>query len=62
MTLAEEIILYRAKNNLTQEDFAKMCGMSPVTILRAEKSLPMHKRTEVQIRLAMQKETEENDG
>lgn len=34
--MREEILEYRRKHSLSQEAFAKRCGISPVTVLRLE--------------------------
>lgn len=36
MTLQEKMILFRAKNRLTQEEFGAMCGLSKMTINQIE--------------------------
>lgn len=37
MALADDILVFRAKNNLTQESFAELCNLSKQTILHIEK-------------------------
>ena len=32
MTLKDEMVMYRAKHNLSQAKFAKLCGLSVMTI------------------------------
>ena len=32
MTLIEKMVMYRAKHNLSQAKFAKLCGLSVMTI------------------------------
>lgn len=36
MTLQEKMLLFRAKNRLSQDDFAKRCGLSKMTICQIE--------------------------
>ena len=36
MTLREKMIMFRAKNRLSQPEFAKMCGLSTQTICSIE--------------------------
>lgn len=36
MKLNEAIILYRAKNHISQKEFAEMCGVTPQTIYNVE--------------------------
>ena len=36
MNIREEILEFRRNHSLSQEAFAKRCGISPVTILRIE--------------------------
>ena len=38
MEIGKKIILYRALKGLTQEEFAKMVGVSTLTIHRAERN------------------------
>lgn len=49
MTLAEKIIRYRTDNRLTQSDFAKLIGITLMTVYRIENSKPCHKITERRI-------------
>ena len=37
MTLADKMMWYRAKANLTQQEFADLCGLSKMTICQIEK-------------------------
>ena len=56
MTLGEEILMYRAMNNMTQDEFAKMVGISKLTILQIEKGYRTPRpTTEIKIRMAMNK-------
>lgn len=36
MTLQEKMILYRAKNRISQEELSKLCGLSKMTINQIE--------------------------
>lgn len=38
--LAEEILKYRVKNNLTQNEFAAKCGIGRCSLIAAEKGSP----------------------
>lgn len=38
--LAEEILKYRVKNNLTQNEFASKCGIGRCSLIAAEKCSP----------------------
>lgn len=48
-TLAEKIIEYRAKNKLSQYNFAKLTGLTQMTIFRIEAGMPCQKTTERRI-------------
>lgn len=38
--LAEEILRFRVKNNLTQNEFAEKCGIGRCSLISAEKGSP----------------------
>lgn len=56
MTLAEEIIKYRAKHRLNQLEFAKLCGVDRTTIIKSEKGDECSKITEAKIKLVIEQE------
>lgn len=47
MTLGERIIYYRAKNRLSQKDFAELCGVTPQTIYAIENGYQKASKTTV---------------
>lgn len=49
MTLAEKMIAYRAKHNLSQTEFAKLVGVCYVTICRVENDSVCSKMTKAKI-------------
>lgn len=49
MTLGERIIEYRAKNNLTQKEFAEKVGVTNITISRIEAGRECSKINKVKI-------------
>lgn len=49
MTLSERMIIYRAKNNLSQAEFGKLVGLHYVTISRIEKTDACSKITRIKI-------------
>lgn len=49
MTLAEKMIAYRAKHNLSQTEFAKLVGVCYVTICRVENDNVCSKMTKAKI-------------
>lgn len=50
-TLGEQIRQYRGEHDLTQVEFAEMCGVRPLTILQLEKGRTNPKAsTEVKIK------------
>jgi DNA-binding XRE family transcriptional regulator len=49
MTLAEEMIAYRAKHNLSQTEFGKLLGLHYVTVSRIEKTSTCSKVTKAKI-------------
>lgn len=54
MTLAERMMWYRAKNGLTQQDLADLCGLSKMTICQIEKGNQIpSKITQMKIMLAI---------
>ena len=60
MTLADEMIRFRAKKKIGQKEFAEMCGLSVQTIccIETEKQTPT-KITEAKIRLVIEENNEE---
>lgn len=52
--LAKEMIAYRAKNSLSQEEFAKKCNLSLKTVSRAELGAKLSKITTEKIKQAME--------
>ena len=60
MTLAERMVQYRAKERLTQAEFAQKCGLSGQTITTVERGIQTPSRVTVaKIELVIGKE---NDG
>lgn len=60
MTLAEKMMWYRAKNGLTQQDLADLCGLSKMTICQIEKGNQIpSKITQMKIMLAIGGRTNE---
>ena len=51
MTLADEIIAYRARHKMSQAEFGEMCGFSRATIVSIENGKKVRRLTEVRIRL-----------
>lgn len=51
MTLQEQIIRYRAKNNLSQKEFGALIGLTKQTISGIENGKSASKLTEEKIRL-----------
>ena len=59
-TLAEEMIQYRARHNLSQSRFGDLCGVSVMTINFVERGIQNPTaRTEAKIRMLLDKEKEE---
>lgn len=58
MTLAQEVLQYRAKNNLTQKQFADLCEVGLSTIWRLENGSPTLPITEAKIRLKIGEQQE----
>lgn len=56
--LASRIIFYRAKHKMTQEQFAKKCGMSHVTIIRMERGEPVTRITQARVELVLNRDKE----
>ncbi len=60
MTLAEEMMRYRASHRIGQRKFAELCGLTTQTINRVEcGKQTASKMTELKIRMAMEKEVME---
>lgn len=57
-SISEEIIRFRAKNNLTQKEFADRAGLSEKTIHRTECGAHASRITMAKIRMAI----EEKEG
>ena len=54
MKLAQEILIYRAKNNISQEEMAKRCNVTKQTIFNLEHEIQdPTKLTETKIRLVI---------
>lgn len=60
MTLAEEMVRYRAVHKLSQGDFAELCGINIMTVNHVERGLqsptPL---TEAKIRLVIENKQED---
>jgi len=60
MTLADRMMWYRAKNGLTQQELADLCGLSKMTICQIEKGNQIpSKITQMKIMLAIGGRTNE---
>ena len=60
MTLADKMMWYRAKNGLTQQELADLCGLSKMTICQIEKGNQIpSKITQMKIMLAIGGRTNE---
>lgn len=60
MTLADRMMWYRAKNGLSQENLADLCGLSKMTICQIEKGKQIpSKITQMKIMLAIGGRTNE---
>lgn len=60
MALRDEMVLYRAKERISQTEFAHRCGVSLQTICSVEKGQQSPSRvTEAKIRLVLDKDKEE---
>ena len=58
-TLAEEMITYRARHNLSQAKFGDLCGVSVMTINFVERGIQNPTaRTEAKIRMLLDSEKE----
>ena len=58
-TLAEGMIAYRARHNLSQSKFGDMCGVSVMTINFVERGIQNPTaRTEAKIRMLLDREKE----
>ena len=54
MSIGEQIRQYRGEHDLTQVEFAEMCGVRPLTILQLEKGRTNPKAsTEVKVKKAL---------
>lgn len=57
MTLAEEMMRYRASHRIGQRKFAEMCGLTTQTVNRVEcGKQKASKMTELKIRMVLEKE------
>ena len=54
--LAKDCIYYRARHDLTQAQFAKLCGVDRTTIIDVEHERPVSKFTEAKIRIIINAE------
>lgn len=63
MTLKEKMIRYRAANNLTQKQFADICGLSLITVnlIEAGKKKEISKMTEYKLKLFFEKGEKKDD-
>jgi len=62
MTLQEEMIQYRAKNNLSQRRFAELCNISIVTLNNVERGAQKPSAlTEAKIRMVIKGESSNED-
>ena len=60
MTLADKMMWYRAKNGLSQQELADLCGLSKMTICQIEKGNQIpSKITQMKIMLAIGGRTNE---
>ena len=54
MTLSQEILVFRAKHRLSQQDFADICGLTKMTISGIERGIQNPKEvTILRIKYAM---------
>ena len=53
MTLSDEVIQFRARHNLTQEELAALVGFTRQTILNIESGKSVRRTTEVKVRAVM---------
>ena len=59
LKLSEEMIMYRAKNNLSQSELSKMCGVNVMTINHIERGIQQPTLlTETKIRLVINEQEE----
>lgn len=54
--LAKACAYYRARNKLTQVEFAKICGIDRTTLIRAETGKKISAVTEAKIRIQLDNE------
>lgn len=54
MDLGEKMLCFRAKHNLTQEQLAKLCRLSKLTIIKAERGDEVSRITSKKIEIKMQ--------
>lgn len=60
MTLAEEMVRYRAAHKLSQGDLAKLCGINVMTVSHVERGLQIPTPlTEAKIRLVIDADKQE---
>lgn len=63
MSLADEMTRFRAKNRLTQKDFAERAGVTVQTICNVETGQQTPSRTtEAKIRLVMEEKEAQDEG
>jgi DNA-binding XRE family transcriptional regulator len=53
MTLSQEILNYRARERLTQQELADRVGIDRITLLNAENGRQVSRLTEAKIRLVI---------
>ena len=57
MSLAQDMLYFRAKHRIGQRKFAEMCGLTTQTINRVEREVQKpSKMTEIKIRMAMEEQ------
>lgn len=62
MTLGEKIIMYRAKHNMTQKQFAELVGLSTQTVYLIESELQNPKKiTVAKIELVLKGDEEKQE-
>ena len=56
--LGKKAVRYRAKHGMSQASFAKMCGVSMMTVRNVENGKHVTRLTETKIRLVLEEEGE----
>lgn len=57
MTLRESVIMYRAKYNMTQKEFAAHAGIGTTTLVSLENGIKVSKVSEAKVKLALADKT-----